>query len=95
MISLLSTKLLAIGDERRGDLAEAKSDGPSPVAKGRQRDDVDDEAERPDEGEQHEADRQHAAARVMDDETEKIEADQRRQFRFARDPLAEAGRAPR
>ena len=42
-----------------------------------------DEADRADRGEQHEADRQHAAARVMRDEPEKIEADQRRQLRFA------------
>jgi hypothetical protein len=49
---------------------------------------MDDEADRPNKAEQHESNRKDAAARVMGDETEKIEGDKRRQFRFARDPLA-------
>ena len=62
------------------------------MPKRRERDDMDDEADRPDKAEQHESNRQDAAARVMGDETEKIEADKRRQFRFARDPLTKTVR---
>ena len=46
-------------------------------------------ADEADQREQNEADRQDAAGRVVDDEAEKVEADEGRKLRFARRALAE------
>ena len=90
MISLLSTKLLAIAAivatiwPQSKSTSAARGDDQRP-----EHDEMDDEADAADQREQHEAGRQHAAARVVGDEAEEIEADERRKFRFARLPLAE------
>ena len=58
------------------------------MTKRREREHVDDQSDRADDREQHEADRHEAAAGVMGDESEEIDADERRQFRLAREPRA-------
>ena len=68
--------------------SEIRGSGPEPERS--QRRNVDDKANRAHEREQHEPDRQQAAARVVGDKAKKIEADQWRQFRFAGDSLAKA-----
>ena len=66
-----------------------KSAGPNEAQVDRQDEDVHDKADEADQREQDEADRQQAAGRVVDDEAEKVEADQGGELRFARRPLAE------
>ena len=51
---------------------------------------MNDQADRADQREQHEPDRQQAAARVMDDKAEEVEPDQRRELRLACDASAKA-----
>ena len=60
-----------------------KSCWPSRLDQPGQHQQMDDQADRADRGEQHEADRQQPAGRVMGDEAEEVEPDQRRQLRFA------------
>ena len=48
-----------------------------------------DQTDRSDHGEQDKAGRKGAGGRVVNDEAEKVDADQRRQFRFAGMPLSE------
>ena len=84
MISLLSTKLLAIAAIVAAIWLTVKSCGSPPSISSVSTDQMDDQADAADQREQHEPRRQHAAAGVMGDEAEEVEADQRRQFRFAR-----------